>query len=262
MSFQQRKWENRVRNETPNVLRRRILSSNFFRRVYAVTIERLLEEIDYREDDGLWVELGSAGGITDLLFPNVLTTDIRSAEGVCEIVSADEKLRFENNSVSGFFAKDVLHHLPNPMKHFEEVLRCLKPGGRIAYAEPNWNRVSQTVFTLFHPEPFRKNAPGWKMKSDDPMYSNQAIPYIIFKKELIFFEELFPEFSVYVDPSPALGISFLLSGGVMSRTPIPDNFLIKLAKLEARIPILLKLTGVQRYIVLTKITDSEFFSNS
>lgn len=46
-------------------------------------------------------------------------------------------LPFRNASVDCFYSHHVIEHLPNLKFHFEEMFRCLKPGGHIRVGGPN-----------------------------------------------------------------------------------------------------------------------------
>ena len=136
-NYQQRKFEKRKRDENPYESPRNILNDVYFHNVYTSLTSTLLEAIKWGNDDvRIVVELGSAGGISQTLYPTLITSDIRDCDGVDR--SIDEiNLPFDNNSVDGIIAKDVLHHLPNPIEHLSEVIRVLRPGAMIAYSEQN-----------------------------------------------------------------------------------------------------------------------------
>jgi SAM-dependent methyltransferase len=164
--------------------------------------------------DQVVVELGSAGGITKLLYPEILTSDVRMQTGVDFELNDDFSLPFVDGSVDLIVAKDVLHHISDPQSHFLEIDRVLKLGGSVVYADPNWNTVSKLVFTFFHPEVFDDKQTGWKFNSPDPMYSNQAIPYIIFVRDIQIFNSLNPKLRAKIYSKRMNGLSFLLSGGL------------------------------------------------
>ena len=47
------------------------------------------------------------------------------------------KLPFKNNSVDIFYSHHVIEHLPDLPFHFRDMMRCLKPGGKIRIGGPN-----------------------------------------------------------------------------------------------------------------------------
>ena len=48
-----------------------------------------------------------------------------------------EGLPFADGCFDGIFGIDTLHHLAAPQRAFAEMLRVLRPGGMLAFAEPN-----------------------------------------------------------------------------------------------------------------------------
>jgi SAM-dependent methyltransferase len=196
------------------------------------------------------LEIGSAGGITKSINPLIITSDIRWEDQV-DLEIKNQKLPIEDSSLDGIIGKDVLHHIPDLAEHFSEVLRCLKVGGVAIYSEPNWNLFSKIIFVLLHPEPFITKSKEWKFSSHDPMYSNQALPFIVFERDIEEFRKMFKEFEVFLLGSN-IGLSFLISGGVYSRTKVPSKVLISLMKLENRYPVWIKLFGLNRFILIRK----------
>jgi SAM-dependent methyltransferase len=252
MKWQLRKFRSRRRLEDPNLSRSKVLEDPFLLASYKDVLNCQLDLLTPLGHPGKIVELGSAGGITKLVNKEIITTDVRKCEGVDFILNADFSLPFANSSLSGIIAKDVLHHISDPESHFVEVSRVLKSGGVAIYAEPNWNFISKFVFTFLHPEPFEKKQISWKFESEDPMYSNQALPYIIFVRDIYRFRDLFPEFEVVIERKILNGLSFLLSGGVMQRTFLSHRFLLTLKKIESKNSYFMNRFGTLRLIKLTK----------
>lgn len=251
-NFQIRQFKKRRRIEEPAKVRLYILGDRFLRKIYLNILQIQLQIIDYSDITGPIAELGSAGGITKDLNQQIITTDVREDNTVDIVLKDDLVLPFADSSLRAVIAKDTLHHIPNVDKHFKEVERVLKPGGVAVYAEPNWNLISKIVFTLFHPEPYVEKQIEWRFDSSDPMYSNQAIPYIIFVRDSELFKHKYPNLEVEVRPEPLNGLSFLMSGGVMSRTPIPTKLLLWLDRLESRYLFLNRIFGTLRIIVIKK----------
>lgn len=250
--YQYWKFANRKRDESPDLSIAKIDQDEFLTFLYQNAYSNLLRDIQIGSQNIKVVEIGSAGGILKTIHPEVVTSDIRKASGVDLEFDAQSYLPFHSNSIDFIIGKDVLHHLHNVELHFQEMLRVLKPGGQIRYLEPNWNHFSRLIFSILHPEPFLKNAIGWKFESSDPMFSNQALPFIIFQRDIDIFKKLYPNFQVEIAPAPINAISFLLSGGVYSRTIIPGKFLIWLTNLEESNKSWMRLFGLNRVITLTK----------
>ncbi|WP_419168974.1 class I SAM-dependent methyltransferase [Halobacteriovorax sp.] len=57
------------------------------------------------------------------------------------LMSGDD-LNFEENKFDIVISFDLVEHIPNIQKHFSEVSRVLKPGGRYIFATPNkWTNI-------------------------------------------------------------------------------------------------------------------------
>jgi SAM-dependent methyltransferase len=241
----------RRRDETPERQLLKIKNDAYLLRIYTNNVTILLEKSGKLNNErNKIVEIGSAGGITKLIFPQVLTTDVRSSEGVDELLNA-QKMPFRDNSISAFIGKDVLHHMPDVEECLKELERTLIPGGRAVFLEPNWNIFSFFVFTFLHPEPFLPFTKNWKFESEDPMFSNQALPYILFKRDFKVAQSRFPNLKISVLESRT-GLDFLLSGGVYKRNKLSDDILLRTEKFLKKI-FIDKHFHLARIIALEKV---------
>lgn len=253
LKYQNAKFRKRSRQEDPNLVQNKVLSDQYLQMTYKEILDFQLSLSLRPLKDQVVVELGSAGGITKLLYPEILTSDVRMQDGVDFELNDDFSLPFVDGSVDLIVAKDVLHHISDPQSHFLEIDRVLKLGGSVVYADPNWNTVSKLVFTFFHPEVFDDKQTGWKFNSPDPMYSNQAIPYIIFVRDIQIFNSLNPKLRAKIYSKRMNGLSFLLSGGVMNRSFIPSTVLLRLRRFEVGKNFLMAVFGTIRVIQVTKV---------
>jgi SAM-dependent methyltransferase len=248
------------RDENPENLRTKILQDQFLRENYLYLIDRLVNQLDiYDTSDCNVLELGSAGGITDLHKSFVKTSDVRTCTGVNLNLDAC-KLQLDSDSIDGIFAKDVLHHLPDIEKHFNELTRVLKKGASASFIEPNWNWISRIIYFWFHPEPWIVNSQEVKKLSIEthasmanPMFSNQALPYLMFRKQINCFEKDFPSLKVTINEIPLNGLSFIISGGAFKRNKISSGFLLKLKKWEEKRKYWMIIFGVSRLITIRKV---------
>ncbi len=246
-----KKFKSRKRFEEPEFSQQRILSDAYLTYVYENVLSRQLDSV-VKETDSVIVELGSSGGISKKKFPRIITLDVRKGPDVDLVFDSASTLPFHNDSIDLVIAKDVLHHIDDAQRHFNEMNRILVRGGRVVYTEPNWNFVSKLVFSFLHPEPFITDQKNWSFDSDDPMFSNQALAKIIFVRDLDLFKKINPGFDLKIDSHPTNGLSFMLSGGVYRRSRIPSQFLIGLDKVERRFPKWLDKVGLSRTIELIK----------
>ena len=245
-------YERKTLSEPANAVAR-ILNDDYLNRLFSDELQAIRSAIT-AENPVKIIEIGAAGGITKAVWPKVETTDVRISPGVDYEMSA-EKILASENSVDVLFGMDALHHARSPREHFKELNRVLKPGGNAIYIEPNWNLFSRFCFKILlkylHPEPYDTNQSDWEIQNDDPMMGNQAQAFNIFVRDAKKFAEEFPSLKVEI-LQPLKGLSFLLSGGVHTRLPIPSALLIAVYNFEENSSSWIKLFGLGRVIRITK----------
>jgi SAM-dependent methyltransferase len=82
----------------------------------------------YFKVDGLEVEMGTGAGFFQSLKPSIITSDIRSGPNIDMELDA-QNMVLETDSVRCMYAINVFHHLSNPNKFFNELVRVLHKGG-------------------------------------------------------------------------------------------------------------------------------------
>ena len=210
---------------------RAIMSDDYLRAVFHDAYARLIRLIpDGVEGDV--VEVGSGPGIVKTWFPDVMTVDIVERYGP-DIVADARCLPIRSESVRGIIMKDALHHIPDVEAFLDEVERCLVPGGVLVLSEPYWGPLASIVYRWLHPEPFDPQAKSWSFDSSDAWDSNQALPWIVFVRDRDRLRSRFPRLST-TGVGVHVGPSYLFSGGVFGRTPIPARLLNSLKKWEDR----------------------------
>ncbi len=246
-------YERKTLSEPANAVQR-IVKDGYLRRLFSDELSAIQKAITIHEPRMI-LEIGSAGGITKVVWPEVQTTDVRVSPGVDFEMSA-EKIQAEDNSVDVLFGMDALHHARDPMAHFSELNRVLKQGGNAIYIEPNWNFFSRLCFKVLlkylHPEPYDTKQLDWEIKNEDPMMGNQAQAFNIFVRDKAKFQKEFPKLRVEI-LQPLKGLSFLLSGGVHTRLPIPSALLLPIYRFEENNKRWISAFGLGRVIRLTKI---------
>ncbi|MDC3069334.1 methyltransferase domain-containing protein [Candidatus Pelagibacter sp.] len=152
---------------------------------------------------------------------DVITSEIIQLEGVDLTIDA-ERLPFLNKSLDVIILLNVIHHIPNTEKFLSECYRALKYDGQILLIEPANTWFSKIIYKNFHHEDFDENG-GWHLKKNGGRLSNanQAIPYIIFERDLKIFKEKFNGFSL-IKKYKFKPIHYVLSGG-FSYEPIFNN---------------------------------------
>lgn len=72
------------------------------------------------------------------------------------LVDGDDPLPFEEGEFDGVVLKDVLEHVPDPVRMVREVRRILMPGGRVFASSPDAQRWAWDDYT--HRRPFTRKS--------------------------------------------------------------------------------------------------------
>lgn len=190
-----------------------------------------LDEAYFNGVKGLRVELGAGVSPIRDTFPDVLATDVVTSEYLDRVVDA-QNMDFKEGSIRAFFGQNCFHHFPDPKAFLTELQRTLAPGGGVILIEPYYGPVASFIYKrLFKTEGFDKHFPSWEVPSSGPMNgANQALSYIVFKRDRALFEKRFPELEI-VHSKPLTNYSrYFLSGGLNFRSLIP-SFMEKPMKL-------------------------------
>jgi SAM-dependent methyltransferase len=171
------------------------------------------------------VEVGGGAGLLKEALPRVIVSDVVVTRFV-DFVADALRLPLMSGSVDNLILFDVLHHLPRPGQFFREAVRVLRPGGRLVMIEPYISALSRIVFRLAHPEPVDLNVDP--LPQDDrpvfegngPFASNQAIPTLMFFRNLSRFEGRFPQLRLVTRYRDSV-FAYPLSGGFSGRCLVP-----------------------------------------
>ena len=202
------------------IIRRKV----FLRRLYEDFYRELRVSLPSKLDGKCIVELGSGGGFIKEVIPNVITSDIIDLDNVDRHFAATE-MPFGDGTVDAFLMIDVLHHIPDTKKAFHEMIRCLKPGGKIVMIEPANTLWSRFVYKRFHHELFDPHG-KWGLERGGPLSSaNGAIPWIVFFRDRRVFERQFNALTIR-KMSIHTPFRYIISGGLTIRQLLP-SFLYK-----------------------------------
>ena len=167
------------------------------------------------------LEIGSGAGFFKEVIPNLITSEIFPIPGIDYIIDA-HNIPLKDNTLDCIVMTDVLHHIPDVSKFFQEANRCIKVGGCIVMIEPWNNPWAKWVFQNLHHEPFDTNA-GWELLSSGPLSgANGALPWILFERDRKIFEKQFNGWSIE-EIKTFMPFSYLLSGGVSLRAFAPGG---------------------------------------
>ncbi|MDQ1306315.1 MAG: hypothetical protein QG671_2147 [Actinomycetota bacterium] len=191
-----------------------------------------LRRIIPRTISGPIVELGAGADMGRSWIPSMFTTDVLANDSLDAVLSA-AALPFRDSSVGAFVVNDALHHFPDVDRFLDEAVRCLEVGGAVVACEPYWGPLSAAIYRAFHPEPFNRRAKSWSSGSADPWDSNQALLWIMLRRDRSRLTTRWPMLQIE-EFGCTLGPSYLLSGGVFGRTPIPADWLLSTWRWEQR----------------------------
>src|SRR5262245_7070369 len=200
------------------VVRRIVREKVFLRRIYEewyAALARLLPD-----GPGRVLELGSGGGFFADVVPDAIASELQPCAHV-DLVLDGQALPSADATLRAIVMTDVLHHLPESRRFLREAARALRVRGRVLMIEPWVTPWSSFVYTRFHHEPFRPDAPDWEFPRGGPLSaSNMALPWIMFDRDRARFEREFPEWRI-IALEPFMPLRYLLSGGVSLRALMP-----------------------------------------
>lgn len=221
------------------------------KRIYTdwyLTLEKTLPA----EVKGPLLEIGSGGGFSKALIPDLITSEIIQVP-VVDMVLDGQQLPFGRDSLRGILMIDVFHHIPSVEMFLSEAQRCVKSGGVVAMIEPWITSWSKFIYTYLHPESCDTKAAVWDFPPGGPLSrSNQALPWIVFKRDRKRFEKRFKnwEITVFELHSP---FCYLLSGGYSFPGVLPGKTYGFIKGVEKRLRSLNPCLSMFATIVLQRI---------
>ena len=209
---------------------------------------------------GRTLEIGAGTGNFKEFAPDAVATDIQFAPWL-DLIADAHQLPLEDDSVDNVVMVDVLHHLPRPLHGLTELARVLRPGGRIVLAEPAITPGSSLFYRYLHREPVDfsigpfSDAPLWD--DGDPYAANQAIPTLLFVREIDQFARAIPELRLHSRQWLNL-LAYPLSGGFQRWTLLSAAMTRSLLALEERLtPTIGRLMGFRILVILEKTVRSK-----
>jgi len=206
---------------------------------------------------GPWIELGSGPGLVKDFIPEVVTTDLVPAPWL-GLRSSAECLPFRTGSVGALLLFDVLHHLPNPSRLFDEANRVLAPGGRLVMCEPMVSALSYPVYRFLHEEALEFTANPWDTaaNADHPFDGNQAVPTALLLRGRAELERRWPGL-VVSEVKKFAGPSYPASGGFGKKPLLPMRLWEALDGIETRLPsAVFRFIGFRMLVVLSRVSGS------
>ncbi len=181
---------------------------------------------------GIDLELGSGGGFFRAILPTIVTSDIKPVDGIDRVIDG-QSLPFDDESIRAIYAMHVIHHIPDIERFLSELRRVVPRGGGLVAVEPYWSPLARLCYSRLHPEPWDPGAATWTFESSGPLSSNQALTYILLKRDRELFRRRWSDFDV-IPVARFGGPSYLMSGGIWRTPLLPQTILSRLARMEDR----------------------------
>lgn len=170
------------------------------------------------------MEIGSGLGFARLSGHCWLHSDLVNSESL-DLRTCAEQLPFKDGSLDALILKDTWHHISDIERFLEEAHRVLRVGGSIAVFDPYWGLLARFVYRFLHQERWDSRIPNWSFDSTDPWDSNQALTYIMLRRDRQDFDDRWGSQFAVTEYRRHIGPSFLISGGVSRRTPVSGKLL-------------------------------------
>jgi SAM-dependent methyltransferase len=233
------------------VLQRKVMLQELFREFHGLFIA--LDQQFFQNTRGLQIELGA--GISPIRddYSQVLATDVVEAPHLDRTLDA-QAMDLQSNSVRALYGQFCFHHIPEPARFFEEVVRVVRPGGGVILIEPFFGPFASFVFKrLFSSEGFDKTMAGWNVPMTGPMSgANQALSYIVFDRDRTLFRRKYPLLEIVHQAPLTNYLRYLLSGGLNFRQLVPDRLFPVLKLLEGALQPARKILALHHVIVIRK----------
>jgi len=231
-----------------------LMEKSMMRHVFQEFYEACMKaDKTYFSPTGNRIELGAGVSFFKEVFPEIISTDIKSSPWLDKILDA-QKMDLPSDSTRAFYAINCFHHLPDVDLFFEELLRVLKPGGGCVLIEPYHGTIASRFYKrIFDTETFDKEQVEWKYQVGGVMEgANQALSYIVFKRDVLLFLKKYPQLELVEQKVFSNYLRYLLSGGLNFRQILP-SFLEPVIRLVEWLLVSLKpLAGLHHVVVIRK----------
>ncbi len=201
---------------------------------------------------GKEIEIGAGVSSFKSIFPTIISTDIKLSPGLDQVLDA-QNMDIASNSVSAFYGINCFHHFPNPQLFFDELNRTLIPGGGCVLIEPHWGSVASMMYKrLFKTETFDKNAEQWQSDAAIMTGANQALSYLVFKRDFEKWQNDNPNLELIKIEVLNNYLQYLFSGGLNFRSLFPFWMLPVIRLMEIILRPFNSFFGLHTLIVIRK----------
>jgi SAM-dependent methyltransferase len=166
------------------------------------------------------LEIGSGAGFFNETIDGLITSDTFHLPWLSVVMDA-QTLPFSDQSLRAIVMFNVLHHIKDVDRYFQEASRCVQPSGVIAMIEPWRTRWSNFIYSHMHYEPFDADVEEWKIDSVGSLSgANDALPWIVFSRDRETFERNFSDWKIQRIKLD-MPFVYLASGGISRRSLFP-----------------------------------------
>ena len=184
------------------------------------------------------LEIGSGVSPLKRFYENVLTSDVMDLDYLDYVLDCHAIDRFDSigdESLDVITLTNVLHHLKDPIGFLNKSACKLKPNGKIIATEPYFSALSTLIFKYLHHEPvdFQITEPTLPEIRGPLASANIALPWLIFIGRPQWNDRLRAKFDFdETSFQPFSSISYMATGGISRRLPIPHFFYRALFRLD------------------------------
>jgi len=223
--------EDEIDSKNVNNLFKNVIKDNFLLYQFYVDCYKIFKKnLSQKNNLNLKIlEIGSGPGFIKKILPNTITSEIISLEGIDMQLDA-KNLNFDNDSLNVILLLNVFHHISDPEKFLIECKRVLKRNGMILMIEPANTWFSRIIYKNFHHEVFDETSDWYLKKSGRLSSSNQALPFIIFERDIEIFQKKFTDLLI-LKKFKFKPIHYLFSGGFSYKPRFNGFFVSLLVKL-------------------------------
>lgn len=215
---------------TPNI--DAIVSDRYLIELYSLAYSRIAQVIGIAQHRHV-VEIGSGLALARLSGHQWINSDV-SGTAPLSVLNQAQQLPYGSSSLDALVLKDTWHHIPDIEQFLDEAHRVLRPGGVVAVFDPYWGILARFVYRFLHQERWDARTTSWSFQSSDPWDSNQALTYLMLKRDRDNFDQKWASRFSVLEPRALIGPSFLISGGVSRRTFVSGRLLASLLRWEEK----------------------------
>lgn len=233
------------------ILKSKPMMKHVFEEFYDKCLE--IDKKEFTQSVQKRIEIGAGVSFIKERNSDVITTDLKNAPHLDLVVDA-LNMPFEKNSISAVFALNCFHHLTDPTKFFNELERVLVQGGGCVLIEPYHGPLARVFYkNLFDSETFDRSTIDWTNYNQGVMTgANQALSYIVFKRDIKKFNALFPKLEIVKTSVFNNYVRYLLSGGLNFKKIVPTRLEFIIKFIEILLYPFKRFFGLHHYIVIRK----------